>query len=85
MKPSLTSRLQTKLKPSIKKTRSKTGRYWLYFFVLSMVITAQRWLCSMPVDTWWSRELAFSERRPRQLEEGQELQCGSRKSIQTNV
>lgn len=35
---------------------------------------------SIFVESWWSMELAFSERRPRKLEEEQELGCGCRKA-----
>lgn len=81
MNCSLTSRQKPKLKPSI-KAKGKTAQYWSkfsFFFIVegnySCVVGS-----SILVESWWSMELAFSERRPRKLEEEQELGRGCRKA-----
>ena len=65
------------------KGKGKTTQYWSICFYLFFFIVEGNYSCVVGsrilVEAYWSMELAFSECRPRELKEDQELGHGCRK------
>lgn len=76
-------RQRPKLKPSIKaKGKNYPIRVNFFFFPFIVGGNYRRAVgSSILVESWWSMELAFSEGRPREPEEQQELGRGCRKAL----